>query len=348
MLEVVRVCLVGCGRAGLVHAHNLSGRVPHARLAALVDVNEQAMAAAAQELGVGSWFTSLEAALDAVPFDAVVITTPTFTHAPLIVAAAQAGKHVFSEKPLCVTVEEADRIAAVLDTSAVKFQIGLMRRFDASFIEAKRLLDDGAIGAPLVVKSVGRGPGLPPAWYTDPKKSNGLLAEVNSHDFDAMRWLMGRDFKRVFALAGNFKCPEYKAAYPDFYDTVTVNLTFDDGTLGVLDGACPATYGYDARMEVLGTEGMIQIGSQQAHSVLVWNRESQLVTSGNRSWRTLFREAYHAEMSHFVQCIRKDETPRVGLEPGRKALEAVLAANASIRTGRPVDVASIASPARRG
>jgi myo-inositol 2-dehydrogenase/D-chiro-inositol 1-dehydrogenase/scyllo-inositol 2-dehydrogenase (NAD+) len=338
MQKMVRVCLVGCGRAGKVHAHNLSAHLPQARLVSVVDTEPEPAKELAQELEIGGHFTSLAAAFDSVDCDAVVITTPTFTHASLIIAAAQAGKHVFSEKPLCVTLEEADQIGAALDRSGVTFQIGLMRRFDRSFLHAKRLLDEGAIGKPLLVKSVGRGPGLPPAWYADPKKSNGLLAEVNSHDFDAMRWLMGREFKRAFAVAGNFKCPEYKAPYPDFYDTVTVNLTFDDGTLGLLDGCCPATYGYDARMEVLGTEGMIQVGSTQASSVVTWNRNTELVAEGNRSWRTLFREAYLAEMECFVDCILNGKTPPVGLDAGRKALEAVLAANASIRTGQPVDV----------
>lgn len=344
MIETIRVCLVGCGRAGLVHAHNLSGHIPRARLVAVVDVDEPQAKEAAHKLRIRDSFSSLETALKSVAFDAVVITTPTFTHAPLIIAAAQAGKHVFSEKPLCVTLQEADHIEASLDEAEVKFQIGLMRRFDTSFLEAKRLIAEGAVGVPILVKSVGRGPGLPPPWYIDPKKSNGVLAEVNSHDFDAMRWLMGREFKRVFAVAGNFKCAEYRSRHPDFYDTATVNLTFDDGTLGLLDGCCPATYGYDARMEVLGTEGMIQVGAQQAHSVLVWNRNNQLVTEGNRSWRTLFREAYRAEMAHFVDCILNGEAPRVGLEAGRKALEAVIAANTSIRTGQPVDMGAVSSP----
>lgn len=341
MADRVRICLIGCGRAGMVHGYNLKTCIPHAQLVTVADVDPLQAQGGAKELGVEHYFSSFAEALNVVEFDAVVITTPTFTHASLIIAAAQAGKHVFSEKPLCVTLEEADRIEAAIKQNQVKFQIGFMRRFDESYLRAKQLLDEGVIGEPILVKSVGRGPGLPPVWYADVNKSNGLLAEVNSHDFDAMRWLMGREFKQVFALAGNFKCSEYKTRYPEFYDTVVVSLQFEDGRLGMLDGCCPATYGYDARMEILGTEGLIMIDTRHPYSVVVWDRESRLLRDGNRSWRTLFYEAYKAELSHFVNCILNDQTPRVGLEDGRKALEAVLAANLSIRTAQPVELSAI-------
>jgi len=340
MTEKVRVCLVGCGRAGMVHGYNLKSFVPNAQLVAVVDADPTQAQRAAETLRVQDFFFSLEMALENVKFEAVVITTPTFTHASLIVTAAEAGKHVFTEKPLCVTLEEADRIEASIRKSNVKFQIGFMRRFDESYMRAKDLVDQGAIGEPILVKSVGRGPGLPPPWYADPQKSNGLLAEVNSHDFDALRWFAEREITEVFAYSGNFKCPEYKNLYPNFYDTVTVNLRFENGILGVIDGCCPATYGYDARMEILGTEGLILIGVRHPYSVVVWNRENQLLRDGNPSWRNLFREAYRAELAHFIECILQDKEPRVGLEDGRKALEAVLAANLSIRSGQPVKLST--------
>lgn len=344
----IAVCVVGAGRAGTVHALNLAFFVKGARVAAIADSDPQAAAKLAALVGAPSYPT-LSEALEKEDVDAVCIATPTFAHAAAIIEAAEAGKHVFCEKPLCVTLEEADRIEAAVRQHDVIFQIGFMRRFDENYLRARELLEQGAIGEPILVKSVGRGPSLPPEWYCDPKKSNGLLAEVNSHDFDAMRWLMGREISRVYAVAGNFKCPHYRTQYPHFYDAVIVSLTFEDGSLGLLDGACPATYGYDARMEILGTEGVLFIGSQQATSVLVWNRNGELVTAGHQSWRTLFREAYRAELEHFIECIQKGTTPRVGLDDGRKALEAVLAANTSIHTGVPVDVAAIRTrPAAKG
>ncbi len=340
-MKTVSVCLVGCGRAGMVHAYNLRTARSGAELVAAVEADSKRGQSVAEELGISRVFTTLEQALEAVDFDVVIIATPTFAHAAQTVEAAEAGKHVFSEKPLCVTLEEADQIDAALAGNRVKYQIGFMRRFDESYQRAKQLLDDGTIGEPILAKSVTRGPGLPPDWYADQRKSNGLLAEVNSHDFDAMRWIMGREYHRAFAWARNFKCPQYRADYPHFHDTAVVNLQFEDGTLGMLDGCCPATYGYDARMEILGSEGLIMIGTRHPYTTVVWNRDRNLVRDGNPSWRTLFRHAYQAELAHFIDCVREDRTPTVGVEAGRKALEAVLAANLSIRTGEPVKLAAV-------
>ncbi len=337
----VRFCVVGCGRAGAVHAQNLRYNIYSAELVALVDpVLEQAKKLAAS-LGINHVFSSLTEALSSVEFDAIVIATPTFTHAPLIVEAARAGKHIFTEKPLCVTLKESEQITETINQTKVKIQIGFMRRFDRNYLKAKELVDSGAIGAPILIKSTGRGPGLPPEWYCDIRKSNGLLAEVNSHDFDSMRWFMGKDFKTVYAVAGNYKCPEYAEKYPAFYDTAAVITTFEGGGIGVLDGCCPAKYGYDARMEILGTEGMLVIGFNPAYSLWVFDGDGQIISYEHSSWRTLFKEAYVEELRHFVDCILNDEKPKVGLEEGIKALEVVLAANLSISTGQPVEVGAV-------
>ena len=138
-------------------------------------------------------FVDLEEALVRADPDAVVITSPTFTHADLVVAAAGAGKHVLCEKPLALTLEECDRIEAAVDEAGVVFEMGFMRHFDPPFMEADRLLREGKVGAPVIMRSLTRGPGLPPPWANDPLTSNGMLAEVNSHDFDTVRWLMGSE-----------------------------------------------------------------------------------------------------------------------------------------------------------
>ncbi|MFW5985774.1 MAG: Gfo/Idh/MocA family protein, partial [Halanaerobiales bacterium] len=200
------------------------------------------------------------------------------------------------------------------------------------------LIEEGAIGRPTLIKSVGRGPGLPPEWYADITKSNGLLAEVNSHDFDSLRWLIGSEFKEIYAVADNFKVDEYREQYPDFYDTVALTLKFENGVLGMVDGCCPATYGYDARVEILGTKGMLQIGTSRENSVLVWNEDCQLLNDGTRSWRTLFKDAYLAEAEHFVDCLLNDREPVVGIKDGKKAVEIVVAGNKSIREGKPVEL----------
>jgi predicted dehydrogenase len=335
-MDKLKLCLIGAGRAGMVHARNYAFEISNTKIVAVVDANKKVAEEAAKELNASNFFIEFEEALAGVEFDAVCIGAPTFVHAETVIRAADAGKHIFCEKPLSTTLKEAEQMEKAIKRNNVKFQIGFMRRFDQNFLKAKKIIDQGEIGNPILVKSVGRGPGLPPQWYCDVKRSNGLLAEVNSHDFDSLRWLSGSDYEQVYALADNFKCPQYKEEYPDFYDTAAVSLRFKNGVLGLIDGCCPATYGYDARMEILGTEGMLQIGSQQAYSVLVWNNKSQLIKEGNKSWRILFKDAYLEEDKYFANCILNNEEPKVSIEDGKKAIEIVIAVNKSIETGQPI------------
>ena len=335
-MKKVKFCLIGAGRAGMVHARNYEFEIANTEIVAVVDTNKKVAEEAAKELSANNFFIEFEEALKCEEFDAVCIGAPTFVHAETVIKAANAGKHIFCEKPLSSTLEEAKQMEKAVKRNQVKFQIGFMRRFDKNFLKAKKIIEQGEIGTPILVKSVGRGPGLPPKWYCDIERSNGLLAEVNSHDFDSMRWLVGSDYEQVYAIADNFKCPQYKEEYPDFYDTAAVSLRFKNRVLGLIDGCCPATYGYDARMEILGTEGMLQIGSQQAYSVLVWNNKSQLIKEGNKSWRILFKDAYLEEDKYFANCILNNKEPKVSIKDGKKAIEIVIAANKSIKTGQPV------------
>ncbi len=337
MSEEMRVCVVGAGRAGMMHAENFRWRVPHAGLAGVVDVEPELARQAAAELDlVDASYTSLEQALESADIDAVVITTPSFTHAELAVMATQAGKHIFCEKPMALTLEDCDRMIEAAQTAGVILQMAFMRRFDPPFVAAKQQIDEGLIGRPLIVHSLTRGPGLPPPWACDLRTSNGMLAEVNSHDFDTIRWLAGGNYTNVFAQASTLKVPDLKEQYPDFYDTAVVTLRLDNDALGILDGVCPADYGYDARAEVVGSEGVLFIGELREGATARVTREGGMVERHFLSWRARFAQAYVNEAAHFVACIRNHEQPAVTGFDGRCAVEAVLAANQSIRTGQPV------------
>ncbi|MFW5996264.1 MAG: Gfo/Idh/MocA family oxidoreductase [Halanaerobiaceae bacterium] len=334
---MIKICLIGGGRAGMIHARNYQFRIPGAKVTAVVDPDEKNARESAEELGV-PLFSEFREALDKVEFSAVCIGAPTFVHVNAVVEAAEAGKDIFCEKPLSISLNEAERMQKAVEDNGVKFQIGFMRRFDASFVRAKKMIEEGKIGDPILVKSVGRSPGSGrlSAWIADVEKSNGVLAEVNTHDFDVIRWLVDSDFREVFSYADNLKCPSYEEEYPEFYDTAAVNIKFENGILGMVDGCYPATYGYDARTEVLGTEGMLQVGSKESHSVLIWNKSGDIVSEGNRGWQSLFAEAYLEEDRYFVKCLQEDRAPRPNIVDGKKAVEIVLAANESIKTGEPV------------
>lgn len=332
----MKICVVGVGRAGMVHARNYRENVPGASVAALVDADLGRAKKAAQELGIDLYFANIYRAIQEAEFDAVCITTPTFTHAEIAIASAQAGKHIFCEKPMALTLEECQDMIDAAREAGVKLQIGFMRRFDPGFIAAKEKIREGVIGEVMTIKSVGRGPGLPPRWACDPQTGNGMLAEVNSHDFDSIRWLAGSEYERVYAEAGVFKCQDLKAEFPNFYDNAIVSMRMRNGVLALLDGACPASYGYDARVEILGTEGVMLIGDLFYLKVTTCTKESGIVAPTFPSWRDRFREGYIAEARHFVNCILAGQEPAVTGEDGKRAVEIVLAANRSIQTGLPV------------
>ncbi|MEM0444400.1 MAG: Gfo/Idh/MocA family oxidoreductase [Nitrososphaerota archaeon] len=334
--KVVSFCVIGAGRAGAVHARNLRTRIKNAELMAIVDSQIDVATKLAEEVGIKAVYQDLTTALKRSEFDAVIITTPTFTHSSLTIEAAEADKHVFCEKPIALTLEEADKMISATERHGVKLQIGFMRRFDPEFSAAKRLIYNGEIGKPILVKSVGRGPGLPPPWALDPKTGLGFLAEVNSHDFDTLRWLMGDEFASIHAEVSALIRPDLRATYPSFYDVAAVVARFEGGGLGVLDGACPVGYGYDARAEVLGTEGVIVIGEIKGTTLIRTYKDMRVVTESFRSWRDRFRDGYVNEIEHFADCIIHDREPAVKGLDGRKALEAVLAAHKSVETGRPV------------
>ena len=340
--EAVRICLIGAGRAGRVHANSLAHHVRSGRLAAVVDSDSESAGKVQADFGAEKAFGTFEEALDWSRFDAVAITTPTFTHRDFAIAAAAAGKHVFVEKPMALTLAECDAMIEAADANGVVLQIGFMRRFDPEFRAAKARIDADEIGQPILIKSLTHGPGLPPPWARDLKLSNGMLAEVNSHDWDTVRWIAGSNPIRVTAETANFKGRARGVDDPDFYDTVLVSIRFESGALGSISGVCPCDYGYDARVEIVGEKGIMQIGELKGQAIVVCtNRETGLATPIYRTWPERFAWAYILEMEHFVDCIRRGARPEVGGVDGRWAVAGVLAGTRAFQEDRPVRLAEI-------
>jgi len=338
-----RLAVVGAGRAGTVHAINARRWLGDAELACVVDTDAEQVRSAGAELGVPA-FASLEQALAGDVFDGVVVTTPTFTHAELAVQAAAAGKHVFCEKPMALTVEECDEMTAAAAAAGVILQIGFVRRFQPEFVEAKRRIDAGEIGEPMIVKSLTRGPGLPPVWAHELARSNGMLAEVNSHDFDCVRWLAGSEIERVYTETANVKGAERGVEAADFYDNAVVALRFASGALGTIDGTCPADVGYDARVEVLGSEGLLVVGEHRATALLEIRTRGSGEVPTYASWPQRFEWGYREELRGFVAAAVGGYEPQVGPADGRAAVAAVVAANRSWLEGRPVELGEAAVP----
>ena len=336
MKKQIRICMVGGGRVGKNHSRAF-GHIPDGKIVAVVEPVAGVREETAREFGIESQFDSLEAALENAEFDAVVITTPTPTHLPLAELAAENKKHVFLEKPMALSIAECDAILKVVEQNSVLLQLGFMRRFDPEFVAAAQRIEAGEIGQPMMIKTNTHGPGLPPAWARDLKSSNGMLAEVNSHDWDTLRWFMGSNLQRVYTEVANFKGAANKVDVPNFYDNALVNIKFENGGLGMLSGVCPCGYGYDARVEIVGENGIMQIGELKGQSIVVCtDRDHGLITPIFRTWPERFKWAYINELTHFVNCIQNDTSPRAGGIDGRWAVAGVLAGTKSFLEERPV------------
>jgi myo-inositol 2-dehydrogenase/D-chiro-inositol 1-dehydrogenase/scyllo-inositol 2-dehydrogenase (NAD+) len=343
----VRICLVGAGRVANVHASTIVNDLSTARLVAIVDSDSRALGEAGSRYGVDSQFPSFEEALEKEDFSAAVITTPTFTHRALAVMAAVSGKHVFLEKPMALDLAECDEILKSAADSGIILQLGFMRRFDPEFEEAAGRISDGEIGQPMMIKSLTHGPGLPPSWARDLKTSNGLLAEVNSHDWDTIRWLMGSDPARVYVEVANLKGHRVGIETRDYYDNVLVLVRFENNGLGSISGVCPCGYGYDARVEVIGEKGILLVGDIRSSSIAIaTDREVGMLTPVFRTWPQRFAQAYKSEMRHFVDSVRSGSPPRVGGVEGRWAVACVLAGTRSFLEGRPVSLPEILAGAQ--
>ena len=342
MTEQLRICMLGAGRVGRQHSGTITRYVPGATITALVDPASQLLHQTGDDLGLSGRFASLEEALDKASFDAVIITTPTFTHRQLGVLAANHGKHIFLEKPMALSLAACDAIIEAVERTGVILQMGFMRRFDPDVAAAAERIEAGEIGQPTMIKSLTHGPGLPPAWANDIRTSNGMLAEVTSHDFDTVRWLMGSNIERIYVETANFKGDDRGATAEHFYDNMFATMRLESGALGNISGVCPCDYGYDARAEVIGTKGIMLIGEMRGQALTVCiDREQGLVTPIFRRWPERFAWAYINEIQEFVACARSGSTPRVTAEDGRWAVAGVLAGTRSFLEKRPVTLKEV-------
>ncbi len=337
MKNQVRICMLGAGRVGRLHSSTITRYVPDAAVVALVDPAQTILHQTGEDFGIDGRYSSLEEALDKTSFDAVIITTPTFTHRDLAVLAAEHGKHIFLEKPMALNLKACDDIIAAIERNGVILQMGFMRRFDPDFAAAAERIKAGEIGEPTMIKTLTHGPGLPPAWANDIRTSNGMIAEVTSHDLDTVRWLMGSNIERIYVETANFKGAECGVTAQHFYDNMFATMKLASGALGNISGVCPCDYGYDARAEVVGKKGIMIIGEMKGQAVSVGiDREQGLVTPIFRRWPERFAWAYINEIQHFVACVRTGSTPQVTAEDGRWAVAGVLAGTTSFLEQRPV------------
>ncbi len=335
--SVLNTGLIGAGRIGRLHASNLAHHIPRARLVAVADVVEEAARQSAAEHGIPKAVADYRVLLDDADVQAVVICSATDTHAQIIEEAAQAGKHIFCEKPIDLTLERIDTALAAVDRRGVVFQIGLNRRFDANFRRVRQAVEQGEIGRPWQLHIVSRDPLPPPLAYV--KVSGGLFLDMAIHDFDMARFLIGSEVEEVYAAAGVL-VDEAIGALGDVDTAVTI-LKFANGAIGTIDNSRSAVYGYDQRVEILGSGGMISTDNSFPNSAVISDGRAVHRDLPLNFFMERYTQSYLAEMTAFVDAVLDGGTPPVTGVDGRLAVVLALAAQKSFRENRPVRVSEV-------
>lgn len=336
-MNELRIGVIGVGEMGRRHAENVARAAPGAKLAAVADADRGRAQAVASELGAPAWFDDA-GALSAHPeVDAVVISSPPKFHCEAIQAAAAAGKHIFCEKPLALSVAEADAALDAVARAGVILQVGHMRRYDPPYVEAKRRIEAGEIGDVLIFKSIGRDQETPSSAAAKIAVNGTLFHDSSSHDFDLARWLTGDEVVEVHAYAAALAIPEM--GQHGAFDSGVVNLQFARGAIGNVESFMHAQYGYDIRTEIVGTKGTIQVGQIRQTPTVILTRAG-VTHDAITHWLARFADAYQRELADFVETVRNSRTPRVTGHDGRQSLAVAEAAVESWRERRPVAVAA--------
>lgn len=321
--------LFGAGRIGRIHATNLAA-LPGVKVRHVCDPLAENAAALAQ--AVGAQVSSIDAALADASVDVVAITSPTDTHSELITRAAAAGKHIFCEKPIDLSVPRAVACADAVRAAGVACMIGFQRRFDPTFNEAKERLARGEIGTPEVLIITSRDPGAPPAQYL--KASGGIFRDMLIHDFDVFRWILGDEAVWLSATGSCLVDPEI-AEVGDI-DTAAVTLRTKSGRLCQINTSRRAAYGYDQRFEVLGATGLLACGNHKPTEVVQMDASGVHIDKPEHFFLQRYREAYRLELAHFFECLQSGAPFRTTIEDGVAAQKLADAAAESLETGQPV------------
>jgi len=326
----VGVGVIGAGKMGRIHAANIAKAVPNAKLVAVADVVEDSARRLAGELGAPNVFTDYLRLVDNREVQAVVIATPTHLKPQIVRYACDAGKHVFCEKPVAPTFHEAEQVAKSAQKTPAKFQVGYQRRFDPLLMRVKERVDSGEIGSVVLVRSNTRDPLPNQAQWPDVKSSGGIFVDTCSHDYDLVRWLCASEVIRVEAEGS-------PRSQPDQH-TVVTNLSLANGVVAQVDASRMSGYGYDVRVEVMGSKGLILTSLESPTGLRVVRGEGQEAFTSYPWYPERFKEAYRLEMEGFVDSILKDSEPRVTAQDGKAAVEIAAAARKSMQEGKAVNL----------
>jgi len=335
--DVLKLGLIGAGRIGKLHAENLAFRIPGAGLLMVTDVNEAAANECAQRLSVPFSGKDYQEIITHPEIQAVVICSPTDTHAAIIQAAAAAGKHIFCEKPIDMDLGRIDLTLSAVAKAGVTLQLGFNRRFDPNFRRVRQAVVKGEIGTPHQLHIISRDPSPPPLEYV--AKSGGIFMDMTIHDFDMARYLIGSEVEEIYA-AGSARVDPAIGKAGD-WDTAVILLKFANGVVGTIENCRQAVYGYDQRVEVFGSGGSISVDNNYPNTAMVQAKQSIYRDPPLNFFMQRYLESYLVEMTEFVEAVQKGTPPPVSGSEGRIPVVMANAARRSVLENRPVRLSEI-------
>lgn len=336
-MEKLNIGIIGAGRIGSVHARSITRSIPEAQVVMITDPNLEAARRVAEECGIPAHGGDYHAILSDPSIQAVLVCSPTPTHADIAIEAMQAGKHVFCEKPVDLTIEKIQRTAQVAQETGRKLQIGFNRRFDHNHGRVQQLAASGALGQVEIVKITSRDPEPPSPEYA--ASSGGLYIDMMIHDFDMAMFLAGCDVTEVYAMGTSLVDPRIGAAGD--VDTAIVTLTFANGALGVIDNSRRAAYGYDQRVEVFGSLGMAAGENDGDTTVRLSTAQGVLSDKPQYFFLERYMASFTEEVRQFVHAVVTDGEVPVGIHAGLMSVVLAKAAKMSLEQHRPVKVCEI-------
>lgn len=329
--------VIGAGRIGKIHAENLATRIPDAQVKAIADVINASAREVAERLHIPVATADYHDILADPEIDAIAICSSTDTHANITVEAAEAGKHIFCEKPICHDLAQIDSALSAVEKADVKLQVGFNRRFDPNFLKVRQLVSEGKIGDPHILRITSRDPAPPPVEYV--KVSGGIFLDMTIHDFDMARYQMGCEVTEVYVAGGVMIDPAIGEAGD--IDTAVITLRFENGAIGTIDNSRKAVYGYDQRVEIFGSEGMVAVGNNTPDTHVYSNAKGVHSALPLHFFLERYTESFIEEMREFVESIQKNITPPVTGIDGRAPVLIGMAAWKSYKENRPVKLSEV-------
>ncbi|MCP4135049.1 MAG: inositol 2-dehydrogenase [bacterium] len=334
-MKKTTVGIIGVGRIGKLHTESITGNIPDVRVKTVADkfMNDDTKAWALSK-GINNTSSDYRDILDDPEIDAVLICSSTDTHAQFIKEAAQAGKHIFCEKPVDSDINRIKETLKIVEEAGVKFQIGFNRRFDHNFKAIKKAVTDGKIGEPHIIKITSRDPEPPNPAYIH--LSGGMFMDMTIHDFDMARFLSGSEVEEIFVQGAVLVDPEI--GKQGDIDTAIISMKFANGAIGSIDNSRKAVYGYDQRAEVFGSKGSVHSKNDTLSTAVISTEEGIVEEKPLFFFLERYMDSFVQEMKEFFIAIDTDGDVPVGAVDAIRPVQIAEAAMESMKTGLPVKI----------